>query len=218
MHRPVLILAIIVTVACSFCSNAAALDDDSIKEEILTAIEKKYAGKSFEASFTQTSTLAALDVTEHATGMAYFSHPKKMRWEYLEPERHEIITNGKLLWIFRPEENQVMTGDAQAFFKAGAGGAFLSDISLVRKNYTIRIKKTTPEFNEIELTAKIQTPDISSIMIRVLKKNNEIKQVITYNLYKDTTLFEFDNIHFKKIDPGRFEFQIPEGSHVIKMD
>lgn len=199
-------------------SSASAASNDSIKEDVLSAIEKKYSGKSFEADFTQISTLTALDIKEEASGHAFFSHPGKMRWQYSAPEQHEIITNGKNLWIYRPDENQVMQGDASSFFKSGAGGAFLSDISLVRKNYTIRVKEATADHVEIDLVAKIETPEISLIVIRVSKKNNEIQRVVTHNAYNDTTLFEFKNIRFKDIDPAVFEFKASEGLNIIKMD
>nr|NJM03775.1 outer membrane lipoprotein carrier protein LolA [Desulfobacula sp.] len=150
--------------------RAAATEPENAQEAVLSAIEKKYAGKSFEASFYQISKLAALDITEKASGKASFSHPGKMKWEYQEPEQHEIITNGKSLWIYRPGENQVMQGEASSFFKAGAGGAFLSDITLVRKNYIITIKDITDEYTELDLAAKNETPDISLIVIRVSKK------------------------------------------------
>jgi len=208
-----------VILGCTlFFPTASATGNEIIKEEIITAIEKKYAGKSFEANFTQISRLAALDIVEKASGKASFSHPGKMKWEYMEPEHHEIITNGKMLWIFRPEENQVMQGNASHFFKSGAGGSFLSDISLIRKNYTVSIKEITADYVEINLVTKTKKADISSIVIRISQKNSEIERVVTYNPYNDTTLFEFSGIQFKKIDPDVFEFKVPQGTNIIKMD
>jgi outer membrane lipoprotein carrier protein len=191
---------------------------DQVKEGILGAMEKKYAGKSFEADFTQVSTLAALEIIETASGKALFSHPGRMKWQYLEPEQHEIITNGKTLWIYRPDENQVMIGDASSFFKSGGGGAFLSDISLMKENYSIQVRAVTTDFAEIDLTPKKKTPDITRIVIQVSQKSHEITKVLTYNEFDDTTLFEFSNIHFKPIDPNEFEFTPPEGVNIIKMD
>ncbi|MCD4719235.1 MAG: outer membrane lipoprotein carrier protein LolA [Desulfobacula sp.] len=217
-HRISLNLFSSIICCCLFFSIASATGSDIIKEDILNAIEKKYAGKSFKADFTQISRLAALDITEKASGRASFSHPGKMKWQYLEPERHEIITNGKLLWIFRPQENQVMTGDASQFFKSGAGGAFLSDISLIRKNFSISVKEVAADYVEINLNTKRKNPDISSIVIRISQKNSEIIRVVTYNPYDDTTLFEFSNIQFKKINPDVFEFKVPDGVNIIKMD
>jgi len=217
-HRNKPFLFFVISVLCILVSGTSAICNESIKDDILNAVEKKYSGKSFEANFKQISRLAALDITETASGRAFFSHPGKMRWKYLMPEQHEIITNGKFLWIYRPGENQVMVGNASQFFNAGAGGAFLSDISLIRKNYSIVIKKRTVDYVEINLTSKKDIPSISSIVIQISQKTNEIKRVVIYNEYDDTTLFEFSDIQFTKMDQNLFEFQAPKGSNIIEMD
>ncbi len=207
-----------------FNSTLSAGQVDIPGEEILSNIEKKYTGKSFQADFKQISKLTALDIVETATGKAWFSHPGKMRWLYLTPERHEIITNGNDLWIFRPDQDQVMRGDAKKFFKAGTGGAFLSDIGLMRENFTIETieteetNKTDETHVTLLLTAKQKNPDMDSITIKVSSKTHEIQQVTTHNAYGDTTMFEFSNIQFNQIDESVFEFKVPDGLNIIDMD
>lgn len=188
------------------------------EDQILSRLEKKYAGKSFVADFSQISRLAALEMTEKASGKAFFSHPGKMRWEYESPETHQIITNGKALWIFRPDENQVMTGDATQFFKSGAGGAFLSDITLIRTNFDIAVKEVAKDYVELDLKARKKTEEITSIVIRLSKETDEIIRVVTYNQYDDSNLFEFFNTQFIPVDPARFEFEIPAGISVLEME
>ncbi len=223
---------------CSFFLTNYVYGNEIIKDDILTALEQKYSGKSFQADFTQISKLAALDITEKASGRAFFSHPGKMKWQYLTPKRHEIITNGILLWIYRPEENQVMQGNASQFFQSGAGGAFLSDISLIRKNFIVTLKEVNlkevnlkevnlkdvalkevaADYVEINLTAKNKTKDIFSIVIRISKETSEIVRVVTYNSYDDTTEFELSNIQFKTVDPEVFNFKTPDNVDIIDMD
>jgi len=188
--------------------------------EVLDRMEKKYAGNDFRADFHQISTLTALEITETASGKVFFSHPGKMRWEYLVPGQHQIISNGTSLWIYRPNENQVVRGDAQAFFNSGAGGAFLSNISLVRERYTAHIETNQADTAHITLILepKKESPDIQSIHIRILKTNDHIVQVTTYNPYGDATTLDFWNIVFKKIDLSVFEFTTPDGVDVIEMN
>ena len=202
----------------NFFLTSPVYSNEIIIEDILTALEQKYSGKSFQTDFKQVSTLAALDITENASGKAFFSHPGKMKWQYLKPQHHEIITNGISLWIYRPAENQVMEGDASQFFKSGTGGAFLSDISLIRKNFIINLKEVATDYVEIDLTAKKQTKEISSIVIRISQKSSEIIRVVTYNAYEDSTLFELSNIQFKKIEPEIFNFKIPDNVDIIQMN
>ncbi len=218
VFKTALFLLLTVLIHCGMQLPMGASAETEITDSILAGIEKRYAGKSFEAQFSQISTLSALDTTEQASGRAWFSHPGKMKWEYLSPEQHEIITNGKFLWIYRPEENQVMQGGADAFFKAGAGGAFLSDIALIRKNYIITIKDQTQDYIELDLVPEKETPDISLIVIRVSRQNSDITRVVTRNEYGDSTLLEFSRIQFKPADPSRFEFTIPEGVNVVDLE
>ncbi len=201
-----------------FCSIGLGETQDPLKEEILTGIEKQYSHKGFGANFSQTARLSALDTTEKATGKAWFSHPGKMRWLYLTPDRHEIITNGKKLWIYRPDENQVMQGSAESFFSSGGGGTFLSDITQIRKTFDIGIGKVTDTHAELVLTPKKASQDIKTILIMVARPSHEIQVILTENAYGDTTRFIFTNIQFDMPEPAMFEFIIPEGTSMIEMD
>lgn len=210
------ILCLIFWLLLSPLTGAATAQDDV--EKIIAGLEQRYSGKSFVVDFSQSSTISALDITETATGQAWFSHPGKMKWRYLSPERHDIITNGRDLWIFRPEEDQVMVGDATGFFKEGAGGAFLSDVSLIRQHYDISIQEKGESWVDLALVPKKKNPDIKSIEIRVDRTAFEVTQVTTANPYGDTTRFTFTNIQFNTLPDDWFEFEIPEGIMPLNMN
>ncbi len=205
-------------VCAAIALPVAASDTGPRAQVILDGIETRYAGSSFSATFVQTATLTALDISETATGRAWFSHPGKMKWQYLSPERHDIITNGKTLWIFRPDENQVMKGDAAQFFESGAGGAFLSDISLIRKNYDVSVGETCDDWVELILENRSEIPDIRRIILRVSVENFHIPIVTTVNAAGDTTRFELNDIHFQAMPEDGFEFDIPPGISIIDMN
>lgn len=185
---------------------------------MLDGLERQYTGRSFTASFVQTSVLSALDITETASGRAWFSHPGQMKWQYQAPERHDIITDGKTLWIYRPDENQVMKGDAGPFFASGAGGAFLSDISQIREHFSVSVGDTTDQWVELLLDASPDNPDIQSVRIQVTRKECQIMKVVTKNKAGDITRFEFDDIQFQELPDTWFEFTIPPGTSVIDMN
>ncbi len=214
VSRCILVLCCLLIVpAVSFCTESPG----SI-ESVLNALEKKYNQKSFQADFTQVTTLAALDLADDSSGKVWFSHPGKMKWQYLLPDPHAFITNGETLWFYQPDSQQVSIGKAAGFFKAGAGGAFLSDITLIRTNYTARIKESTDKNILIELVPKTPDPDLAAIDVQVFKENNEIHQVTTRNQFGDITQFDFYNIRFTPLKPELFEFTPPEGTTTIQMD
>ncbi|ACN13519.1 outer membrane lipoprotein carrier protein precursor [Desulforapulum autotrophicum HRM2] len=211
-------LAMVLSVVLFSFANAQADTQTPDLETVLTGIEHRYSGQDFTANFYQTSRLAAIEITETANGQAFFSHPGRMRWEYQEPERQEIITNGKTLWIYRTEENQVVKGDAAAFFKTGGGGAFLSDITLIRIDYTITLGKFDTDFVTLVLVPKRQNPEITTIDIRVSRTTFDVDRVETTNTYGDTTILEFKEITFHKLEKALFEFTVPEGTDLLFMN
>ncbi|MDX9962333.1 outer membrane lipoprotein carrier protein LolA [Desulfobacter postgatei] len=209
----IFISMLLVTVPCN-----AAQSLDAHTAKIVSGIEAKYANKSFIADFEQASRLTALDVTEIAKGRAWFSHPGKMKWVYDSSDNHEIITNGKNLWIYRPEENQVMIGDAAPFFQSGSGGAFLADIHKIRKEFTVEPGKSGKNFAQLVLTPKKETPELAKIRITVNLPGYEIPVVETENIYGDITKFIFTNIQFSTFDEQIFEFTPLPGTEIIEMD
>jgi outer membrane lipoprotein carrier protein len=74
-------------------------------DEILNRVENRYAVAGFSARFEQVSTIPAMDITETASGRIFVKRPGMMRWEYEKPDLQTVITDGKTLWIYRPEDN-----------------------------------------------------------------------------------------------------------------
>jgi outer membrane lipoprotein carrier protein len=211
-------MLLIALLCLGWIHAAAASDTGAAAQSFLDGLEKQYAGRTFSATFTQTSVMTALDISETASGRAWFSHPGKMKWQYLEPERHDIITNGNTLWIYRPDENQVMRGDASQFFASGAGGAFLSDISQLRDNFTVTVFESTDQWVELQLDAPPDNPDIQIIRIQATRKDFQIQTVTTVNTVGDVTRFELSDIQFLQLPDNWFEFTVPPGTSVIDMN
>lgn len=200
--------------------TALAADSDLTLEQILDRMEKHYAGSSFKAEFVQESTVKAMEITDFASGKIFARHPGKMRWEYEKPEKQVIITDGFKLWIYRPTDNQVMTGSAPAFFSDGKGASFLSDITLVRKKFDIsQVESKDDFFYELNLKPLEKTLDVADIRLSVTKNTFTVIRVVTYNSYGDKNHIEFLNHEFNAdLEDELFNFEAPEGTDVLKMD
>ncbi len=208
-----ILLAFFLTASVSL----ADISNDEVSR-LVTKIENRYAHHSFSAQFFQKSVLAALESEEIAQGKVEFSHPGKMRWVYTLPEQHEIITNGKKVWIWRPHQNQVMTGDAPSFFSSGVGAAFLSDMGDIQKFYHVRMLSENTEWAELELRPKKAVPEMERIVVKVSMVTHDIVRVTTYNTYEDSTSFDFGQIRFERIPESVFEFAVPKGAEVISIN
>ena len=203
--------------------EAATQSSDLTVEQILEQVENKYANSKFSADFIQTSTIKAMDITDLANGRVYIKYPGMMRWEYEKPEQQIIITDADKLWIYRPEDNQVMTGKAPTFFRDGKGASFLSDIRLIRQKFDISLEQGPPEesdlFHHLVLKPREKTMDISEIRLMVSKQTSNVLQIITLNFYGDETRIDLVNFVFGgNLDDSLFSFEIPQGVDVLQID
>lgn len=200
--------------------SALAAGSDITLSKILDGVEKKYTGKSFQAQFIQESTIKAMQITDFASGKIFVRYPGMMRWEYENPEKQVIITDGHKLWIYKPVDNQVMTGSAPAFFSDGKGASFLSNISLIRQKFKItRVNSAEDFFYELKLQPLEKTLDVTDIRLSVTKNTFTVIRIITYNSYGDENRIEFTNHEFGvKLADSLFSFEIPPGADVVQLD
>jgi len=203
-----------------FDVNASAAGSDLTLNQILDRVEQRYAGKGFKADFVQESTLKAMDITDVASGKVFVRYPGMMRWEYEKPQKQVIITDGHKLWIHRPEDNQVMTGNAPVFFRDGKGASFLSDIKLIRQKFKITLESSKNDsFYELKLLPLEKTFDVSDIRLSVTKTTFTVNRVVTVNSYEDENRIEFINHQFSvALDDSLFSFEIPKGADVLQID
>ena len=188
--------------------------------EIMDKVEKKYDVVDFSSYFIQESTMKAMDITDVASGSIFVKRPGMMRWEYDKPDRQTIITDGKKLWVYKPDDNQVMIGKAPSFFGEGKGAVFLSDMKLIREKFTVYFEKEKSDHDYvIKLLPKQQTVGIAKIYLAISKTTFKIKKIITQNEYDDENVIELVNSKFNlNLDESLFSFIVPEGTDVIRMD
>jgi outer membrane lipoprotein carrier protein len=200
--------------------NAASETNNLTVDQILQRIETRYTNSKFSADFLQESTIKAMDITDLASGKVYIKYPGMMRWEYEKPDRQIIITDAERLWIYRPEDNQVMTGSAPTFFRDGKGASFLSDIRLIRQKFDISLEPGESNlFYRLKLIPREKTLDISEVRLAVSKKTFNVLQVMTINSYGDQTRIDLINFAFgAELDDALFSFKIPEGVDVLQID
>ena len=220
----VILFSIMLTLYGGQLNFAAATTAGELTvDQILQQVENKYAHSKFSADFIQKSTIKAMDITDMANGRVYIKYPGMMRWEYEKPEQQIIITDADKLWIYRPADNQVMTGNAPTFFRDGKGASFLSDISVIRHKFDISLEQGPPQerdlFHHLKLIPLEKTLDISEIRLLVSRQSFHVLQIITLNFYGDETRIDLLNFVFGgNLDDSLFSFKIPEGVDVLQID
>jgi len=98
-------------------SLMAAAQQPLPASEIAALKEKTAASaknlKSLESNFTQTKQLSYLEKAPTSSGKLYFSHPKKIRWEYTSPTAYTVIFNNDKMYT-RNEAGKTSQSDLSA--------------------------------------------------------------------------------------------------------
>lgn len=203
----------------SFAFNSWALT----VSEVLDRVEARYASSDCQAVFSQESTLKAMGVTDTANGKVYFKKPDMMRWDYEAPERQTIVTDGKTLWMYRPDEAQVAVGRAADYFGGGEGLSFLSDITILRSQFQVCFADSTLErarYDQylLKLTPNVPRSNLSCLYLWISKNTFDIVRSKVVNPFGDTTIITFDNIQFNQnLKSSFFVFEIPKRTEVVEM-
>ena len=190
-------------------------------EAILTGLQKRYNAAGFSARFDQTSTLKAMEISDSAAGTIAVKPPGKMRWSYTAPDRQIIISDGQSLWIYRPDDNQVMVGKAPAFFGDGKGAGFLSDIGGLTQHFVITRanEAMAGERYGLKLVPIEAQDEVSEIYLTIDKARYDIVDIVTYNAFGDETVITLSDVRFDvPLDDALFDFQIPAGADVIELE
>ena len=200
--------------------NLSSQESSLSLDEVISKVEERYDVPGFMARFSQESTIKDMNITDTAFGKISVKNPCMMRWEYEKPDRQIIITDGKKLWIYRPDDNQVAIGKFPSFFGDGKGAGFLSDIKLIRKKFNITFGKNRSSYYILKLLPTDKTSlDLSVVYLSISRKTFDIVRIVTYNSYGDETGIEMSDIRFiQKPDDSMFGFEIPEGVDIIELD
>jgi outer membrane lipoprotein carrier protein len=192
---------------------------ESTIDTIIAGVESRYNVAGFTADFEQESILTAMGVTDTASGRLLVRQPGKMRWEYLVPDPQTIITDGKELWVYRPEENQVLVGKAPALFGEGRGAGFLSNIKMVRQSFQLTLEPNEDTaHHHLRLVPHQPSPDLVAVDLIIDVKTYQLLRITTFNVYGDETRIELKNVNFSDPPPDAlFHFDLPEGVELLQM-
>jgi outer membrane lipoprotein carrier protein len=218
--KSIIMAMVILAMACVLVRPSTASDDAGTIDKIIAGVEARYNVPGFTADFEQESILKAMAVTDTASGRLMVRQPGRMRWEYLVPDPQTIITDGNDLWVYRPEENQVMVGKAPSFFGEGKGAGFLSNIKTVRKSFQLSLEPAEePTRYRLKLVPNKSSVDLMEVKLDITRKTFDLVRIITFNIYGDETRIELKNMDFNNPPAeGLFRFDVPEGTDVLQMN
>lgn len=192
-------------------------------EEVVAGLEGAYAKVTdLRAEFTQNAFNRSLGQTIKADGVVYLKKPGKMRWEYRTPSPQQIVSDGKSLWVYTPELNQVNVGPAPRAL-AGPAGSFLAGLGRVREAFTVRFLnpfKTDEAGNPVlDLTPKHPEPVLTRLILTVDPREFLVRKAVLYDQFENTVAMQFTNVAVNSgLADTLFVFTPPKGAAVVPLE
>jgi len=156
------------------------------------------------------------------------------RFDYKKPKQ-QIISNGKQVWFFIPENKQVMVSSVANMFKGGNGIAltYLTGLGHVSRDFSIAFAKNPRDKKgnyQLELVPKKPTPVLAKLHLTIdesaveafmttgeVKNTFPIVSSVVFDSGGNETRLTYSNTRVNKgISNSRFNFKVPAGVEVIK--
>ena len=145
---------------------------------------------TFSADFEQTLLDSSGEVLETTKGTVRLRRPGMFSWSYSEPYVQEIISDGKTLWVYDEDLEQVTISDVSEAIEDTPALIFSGNYSL-SEHYVINELENDDEYAWVELTPR----DIESHYrsLRLAFSGDELTYMILFDSLGQTLLITFMN-------------------------
>jgi outer membrane lipoprotein carrier protein len=236
---------------CSFPAPALARGESIGMSEVIRALEDPFKTEApadsaiadFEADFFQESRIASLDRLQRGRGrvMVKFDRtrgdrvPQAMfRWEYDQPTTQEIVSDGETIWVYLPENRQVIQSDLELEGQARPDDpvTFLTGLGNLSRDFLIGWAQPNQDIEGnyiLELRPRRSSPLIQRLLLVVNRDSvvpatrperlGDVFPLLSSTVFDpsgNTTTIEFSGVRVNRgIPDSTFRFILPAGVEVI---
>jgi len=176
---------------------------------------KNFLKKSlqFKAAFSQSLFDESGAELQFSAGIFSLQKPGRFAWDYEEPYPQVIMSNGKKIWMYDSELEQVTIKPVDTSLSK-TSMVLLFNKTDIEKDFNILRLDVVNGVSWLELTSKSGDSEFNNIQIGL--KDNLIRSLKMIDGFAQTTVIKFTDIttkpNFKK---HRFDFVIPKNADVI---
>lgn len=168
---------------------------------------------TFNADFEQTLFNEFDEVLESSAGQVTLMRPGKFYWAYTQPYSQYLISDGKDLWIYDQDLEQVTVSSISNSIEKSPASVLAGDTDL-NDDYIITDLGTLEGADWVELASA--DPESQYNSIRIGFNGNDLAGMILFDNLGQTTRIIFSNgKRNTTVDTTLFDFKPPAGIDVI---
>lgn len=182
---------------------------------VVERIQGFYEGtEDLKGKFHQRVELAMGQIQE-ASGSFYLRRPGMMRWEYEQPERRLLVTDGSTLWAYTPLDKQVIIQDLKEAVTS-IPFDFLIGAGKLTEQFHIREVTTATNRYRLTLIPRRADPVLRQVEMEVEAGTLYIVHLSLLDHYDNRTMMRFSELQVNTgLFPHLFSFTPPPGVEVL---
>lgn len=193
--------------------------DKSQEASIVDQLQKSYdAVGDFTADFRQETEIKTLSRNLKARGKVYFKRPGKMLWRYDEPKGQWVLADGKSLYLYQPEQSQILKSPLRNAFRSDTPLSFLLGLGNLKRDFKVTVKGQEEGHYVIKLGPKGEAGALGEIELGVDRQAFDVLWARIRDAVGNLTTVRF--INMKKgvgLKDSLFRLQIPDGVDVVEI-
>jgi len=188
-------------------------------DAIVDNLQKNYdATADFTADFRQETEVKTLNRKLQAWGKLSFKRPGKMLWRYDEPKGQFVLADGKFLYFFQPEQNQIIKSPLKNAFRSDVPLSFLLGIGNLKKDFNATLKASDEKQFTLRLEPQNDKGGFSEVLLGVGKPSYDILWVSVRDATGNLTTINFSSMRKGVgLKDSLFTLQIPSGADVVEL-
>jgi outer membrane lipoprotein carrier protein len=198
--------------ALAVAAHAGAME--SLENFVRTA-------KTGRADFTQTITSPPREGqaarTRTSSGSFEFQRPDHFRFEYSKPFQQVIVADGKTVWLFDKDLNQV-SQRRQARVLAQTPAAVIAaspDIETIRKDFDLQVLPDSGGLQWVQATPRQKEGQLTSM--RVGFRGDQLAAMEIQDSFGQKSVLTFSNLQLNApVSAEAFRFKPPQGADVVQ--
>jgi outer membrane lipoprotein carrier protein len=190
---------------------------------VIRDVQQRYdATADFTADVTQEMTVASLGKTLTASGTVAFKRPGKLRWQIGDGQGQLIVADGTTLWLYQPEERQVLQAPFQSAFRASTPISFLLGVGRLADDFEVTLdpgdgpSAGADGLTWLKLVPRQGDGTLGWLRLGVSTRTHDIAAAEVHDQLGNVSRLRFSNLtRGVGLDDNLFHFQVPDGVDVV---
>lgn len=203
-------------VGVGWCAGAGRGKESAALKTILDRVQEHYEQThTLSAEFSEKITgLGGVNRTR--SGRVYYRKPGRFRWDFDSPQKETIVSDGKMVYDYQPDLNQVLEMPLARAFHSASPVAFLLGFGDLRRDYVATLPAGTPVSGKLVRVALAPRQGGERLELGVAPRTFDLRTVTVIDAVGNRTAIVFTNVRRNvQLADSLFQFKVPAGADIV---